>query len=212
METDFKFVLSPQPVIENQRMTLFVAGESGSGKSYFVREYAKRYNHMFRKNFIYLISYLDKDETLDEYKKIIRIKAFQQDFLDECLDIDLNEFKNSLVIFDDIDSVINKKTKEKIYGLLNKMLRIGRHMNISVCYAGHELYASPEIKMLLNESMSITFFPKRLNYKKMKYLLETYFGLNKNQIERIRSIKDRSITYIKGNDKIILSDKQCFIL
>ena len=50
LEKDFKFVLSPQPVSENERMTLSVAGESGSGKSYFVREYAKRYNQMFPKN------------------------------------------------------------------------------------------------------------------------------------------------------------------
>ena len=69
---------------------------------------------MFPKNPIYLISYLDKDETLDEYTKIIRIRAFKQDFLDECLELDLKtEFEHSLVIFDDIDSVINKKRKKR---------------------------------------------------------------------------------------------------
>jgi hypothetical protein len=116
------------------------------------------------------------------------------------------------VIFDDIDSIVNKKTKEKIYGLLNKMLRTGRHFGTSVAYAGHELYASPELKSILNESMTITFFPRFLSYKKLKYLLEVYFGLSKEQIERIRAIRDRSVTYIKGSDKIILSDTQCFIL
>jgi chromosomal replication initiation ATPase DnaA len=154
-------------------MTLFVAGESGAGKSRFIREYAKLYNKMFPKNQIYLISYLDKDETLDEFKKIIRINAFQEDFLNECLDFKLEEeFPNSLVIFDDIDSIVNKKTKEKVYGLMNKMLRLGRHHGISVAYSGHELYASFEIKAVLNESMF----------------------------------------YMKGCDKIILSDTQCFIL
>ena len=122
------------------------------------------------------------------------------------------EFRDSLVIFDDIDSIVNKKTKEKVYGLLNKMLRIGRHFGTSVAYVGHELYASPELKSILNESMTITFFPRFLSYKKLKYLLEVYFGLSKSQIERIRSIRDRSVTYIKGSDKTILSDTQCFIL
>jgi hypothetical protein len=89
------------------------------------------------------------------------------------------------------------------------MLRIGRRWSISVAYVGHELYASPELKSILNESMTITFF---LSYKKLKYLLEVYFGLSKEQIERIRAIRDRSVTYIKGSDKIILSDTKCFIL
>lgn len=188
-------------------MTLFAAGESGAGKSWFMCEYAKRYRAMFPKNPIYLISYLDEDETLDAYKEIIRIDAFNAEFLDECLDLDLKtEFRDSFVIFDDVDSIVKKKIKEKIYGLLNKMLRIGRHFGLSIAYI------SPELKGILNESMTITLFPKFLSYKKLKYLLEVYFGLSKQQIERIRAIRDRSVTYIKGSDKIILSDKQCFIL
>jgi hypothetical protein len=122
------------------------------------------------------------------------------------------EFENSLVIFDDVDCIVNKKTKEKIYSLLNKMLRIGRHFSLSVAYLGHELYHSNELKAILNESMTVTFFPKYLNFKKLKYLLEQYFGLSKEQIAKIRGIRDRSVTYIKGSDKLILSDKQCFIL
>jgi hypothetical protein len=96
---------------------------------------------------------------------------------------------------------------------LNKMLRIGRHFNISIAYVGHELYNDPQLKAILNESMSITFFMKFLNHKKLKYLLETYFGLSKEQIERVRNIKDsRAITYIKGFEKVILSEHMCFIL
>ena len=168
---------------------------------------------MFPKNPIFLISYLDQDTTLDAYKQIIRINAFTEEFLDKCMDIDVEaEFGDSLVIFDDIDSIVNKKTKVLIYGLLNNMLRIGRHFGTSVAYVGHELYASPELKSILNESMTITFFPRFLSHKKLKYLLDVYFGLSKEQIERIRSIRDRSVTYIKGSDKIILSDTQCFIL
>ena len=168
---------------------------------------------MFPKNQFYLISYLDKDTTLNSYKEIIRLDAMQPDFLDQCMEMDLEaEFNNSMVIFDDCDSITSKKMKEKIFGLLNKMLRIGRHYNITVAYVGHELYHSHELKCILNESMTITFFPRFLNYKKMKYLLETYLGLSKEQIDKIRAIRDRSVTFIKGSDKIILSDTQCFIL
>ena len=123
------------------------------------------------------------------------------------------EFKNTLVIFDDIDSVANKKVKDVIYGFLFKLLKIGRHSNTSVVYIGHELYAEHKLKNVLNESMYITFFPRYLNFKKSKYLLSEYFGLSKEQIERIQNIKNsRFITYIKGSDKIILSEKEMFLL
>jgi type II secretory pathway predicted ATPase ExeA len=69
LEDNFRFCLAPRPIKEKERMTLFVAGESGSGKSYFIREYAKLYKAMFPKNAIYLISYLEEDETSDAYKK-----------------------------------------------------------------------------------------------------------------------------------------------
>lgn len=196
-----------------ERNVLFVAGESGSGKSYFIREYSKEYNKMYKNNPIYLISYLMYDETLEKYDKIERINVFddkEKKFLNDCLDMDLKEFENSFIIFDDIDSITNKKEKEIIYNFLYKLLRIGRHFNISVAYLGHELYNN--LGKILNESHCITFFPQFLNYKKMKYLLESHFGLSNNQIDKIKKINSRSITYIKGCKKVILTDSKAFIL
>jgi len=37
-------------------------------------------------------------------------------------------------------------------------------------------------------------------------------GLSKEQIARIIAINDRSVTYVKGADKVILSNTQCFVL
>ena len=209
----YKFALAPRKLSEKERSVLFIAGESGAGKSYFIREYAKEYHAMFPRNPIFLISYLDRDETLDAYNVITRLDCFNDEFLKDAPTLDLEaEFNNSFVIFDDIDSISDKKEKKIIYDLLNKMLRIGRHFNISVAYLGHELYSSHDLKSILNESHSITWFGKYLNFKKLRYLLEVYLGLDRNQIEKIRAIKDRSTTYIKGGNKVILSDTQSFIL
>ena len=207
------FELCPRPVNERERDVLFIAGESGSGKSYYAREYAKKYKAMFPENEIFLISYLEHDETLDEYKEITRLDCFNNNFMSSCEKLNIeNEFSNCFVIFDDIDSITNKKEKQTIFALLNKLLRIGRHYNTSVAYLGHELYNSSELKTIMNESFEIVFFPRYLNYKKLKYLLEEYFGLSKTQIERIKNIRDRSVTYIKGSDKIIMSNKQAFTI
>lgn len=212
LEDGFTFQLVPRPVKEQERMTLFVAGEAGAGKSHFTREYAKKYHKMFPDNPIYLISYKDEDPTLDAYEEIIRLPALTPEFLGTCLDINFDEFRDTFFIFDDIDSIVNKKTKETIYGLLNKMLRLGRTYHISVAYIGHALYGSNEIKQVLFEAQSITIFPRYLTYQKLRYLLDKYLGFSKNQIEQIRKIKDRSVTLVKGADKIILADTQCFVM
>ena len=151
--------MCPKPVSERERDVLFIAGESGSGKSYYAREYAKKYKDMFPDNDILLISYLEHDETLDEYKEIIRLDCFNTNFLSVCETLNIqNEFSNSLIIFDDIDSITNKKEKLTIFGLLNKLLRIGRHYNTSVAYLGHELYNSSELKTIMNEAFKILYF------------------------------------------------------
>ena len=211
LDSNSKFQLIPN--VDKERTTLFVAGESGAGKSYFCCEYVKQYNKLYPSNKIYLISYLDQDETLDSFKKIIRLDISNAEFLDSIMDINLDEFSKSFIIFDDIDSIHNKNAKKVLYGFLNKLLRLGRHYYISVAYLGHELYSSHDLKLILNECLYITWFPKYLNYKKIKYLCEEYFGLNKKDLEKIKNIKSsRSITYIKGYPKLILTDNEVFTL
>lgn len=218
LKSDFEFQLAPIPKKELERICLYVAGESRSGKSYFIREYVKRYKSMFPKINKFLISYLKSDETIDdEYKEILRINWDNGvDFMNnDCLTEDFFEnLPNSFVIMDDVDSIPNKNKKNVIYKLIHRILRIGRHEKIYIAIVSHELYASHELKLILNECHTITWFlPKQLSHKKKKYLMENYFGLSKEQIDKVNSIQDRSITYIKlHDDKIVLSNKECFIL
>ncbi len=200
-----------------ERDVIFVGAESGAGKSYFIKQYCIEYKQKYPKNPIYLISYLDEDVTLDNYKQIERLKAFEPEFLDFLHNItpkEINEeFKDCLVIFDDVDCISEKPIYKKIHGFINKLLRIGRHSNTSIAYLGHELYNCPDLKHILNECHYIVFFPKYLNFKKMKYLLEQYLGLSNDEILRIRNIKNsRHITFIKGYPRIILTQKSVYYL
>lgn len=67
------YLFQQVPNDKKERDVLFVAGKSGSGKSYYTREYIKQYHKMFPKRDIYLISYLDEDETLDAFDKLQRV-------------------------------------------------------------------------------------------------------------------------------------------
>lgn len=180
LEDDYKFHhISNQ---NNERDVLFVSGMAGSGKSYYVNEYSKEYHSIHPKRPIYLFSFKREDKTLDSNKTIKRINIFDAEFLDE--EIGVEDFRDSLVIFDDIECISEKKLKTKIFKLLTELLQIGRSYNVSICFANHEPTNSQETKPILTESQSITIFPKNMGNKKLQYLLDSYFGMDKEQIAK----------------------------
>ena len=76
----------------------------------------------------------------------------------------------------------------------------------------HNLYNGIHTKLQLNESSSITYFPVTAGSKQIKYLLDNYLGLSKEEIQKISKIKSRSITIINSYPKIVLASKETFVL
>jgi len=111
------------PDTTKEREILYITGPSGSGKSTYTRKYLEQYVKKFKNRPIYLFSSLPSDESLDKIKPK-RIK------LDDSLHTDpikVHEFKESVCIFDDIDAISDKKTREAVYNILIQILEIGRH-------------------------------------------------------------------------------------
>lgn len=205
LEKDFKFQVIPRK--GKERDIIFVTGESGSGKSTYCSKYVEQYIKEYPKNEIFLISFLPHDDVLDKIKKLKRLDVFNDEFMSEIENISINDFENSLIIFDDVDSVPLKKTKQKLYSLINQILRLGRHSKTSLVFCGHELFLRDETKSLLNESSHIVYFPRTIGTGKLERLLKVYLGFNKEQIKTINEITDtRSITILKGYPKIIIAD------
>lgn len=198
------------PNLNQERNVLFVAGMSGSGKSYYIRDFVSEYIKKYPKRAIYLFSYLAQDTTLDKIKKIQRVNIDGNDFLSS--NLSSSDFKESLVIFDDIDCIPNKRLKDKVMNLLQQMLQIGRHDKVSVCYACHEVCNAKETKPILNESQSITIFPQTLGKMKIKYLLENYFGFDKDEIEKLKKIDSRFVTIMKSYPKVVFGSNEIYIL
>jgi hypothetical protein len=80
-----------------------------------------------------LFSALESDNVLDLLKpKRIKIN---DDLVHDPLDI--QEFSDILVVFDDIDVISNKKQREAVYIILNSMLETERHFKISIMCTNH---------------------------------------------------------------------------
>jgi len=197
------------PNKKTERQILYITGASGSGKSFYTKLYCDQYKKMFPKNDIYLVSSIHEDSSIDKVKGLKRIKLSN-----EILTTDLQaaDFKDSMVIFDDTDCITNKVMRLKVNGILNMLLETGRHTNTSVIYTSHLATNGLDTKRILNEAHSVTIFPHSLGGRSLKYLLENYFGLDRHQIKKIKTMPSRWVTLIKSFPMVVLSEKEAYVL
>jgi energy-coupling factor transporter ATP-binding protein EcfA2 len=192
----------------SKREILYITGPSGSGKSTYTLNYLKQYKKKFKKNEIWLFSALTEDETIDKAKP-------KRIIIDDRLvtePLTIEEFKDSLVIFDDIDVIKNKEQRAAVYDLLNSILETGRHFNISCIITNHLPTAGKDTRRVINECHSITYFPQAGSAGQMKRLLQDYIGLDRDTIKRIRKQNTRWATVFKNFPMCILTEKLVFSL
>ena len=204
------FQLTVNP--DKERQILYICGASGSGKSFFAKQYCDEYTRHYKKNPIYLFSSLPADDSVDCIKNLKRVNIRDIEFISEDLDID--DFKDSLIIFDDTDCISDKQIKNKIQSIAEMCLETGRHKSISIIFTSHTACNGHQTKKILNESHSITLFLRSLGGKALKYLLESYFGLDKKQIKKIKSMKGdgRALTITKTFPVVAFSEKRAILL
>lgn len=200
------------PNVKVERSICYVAGASGAGKSYFAKEYIKKYLKLFPDNKIYVFSNISTDPTLDEELSGVlkRIKIHEPVFLEN--ELTHMDFENSLCLFDDCDAIIEKKLKFAIDKIQNDIMRCGRHSKTSVIILSHLIYDGIKTKLVLNESHSITFFKKGVNQKSLKYFLDTYMGYEKYQIKQIKKLEGRSITIVKSCPNVVIGSKKMYVI
>lgn len=202
-------VLQHIPNFEKERDILYISGMSGSGKSYYCRNYILQYHKIYPDNKIFLFSTCLEDPAYDDLEYIKRYEL-DDEFINEHFEID--NFKDMLIIFDDFDTIMNKIIKNKIREIIDMILQTGRKTHTSALITSHLATDGKQTKLILHEATSITFFLKGCGGRSINYLLDAYLGLDKNQIKKIRKIKSRAITIFKTYPQVILGEKELFII
>jgi nicotinamide riboside kinase len=202
---DAKIQLIPNP--KTEREILYITGPSGSGKSTFTRKYIEQYKKTFKDNPIYLFSSLADDESLDEIEPK-RVRLDTSIYEDPIL---IQDFSNSIVIFDDIDVISDKRIRDAVYSLLNQILEIGRHFKISCVVTNHLPSNRSDTRRILNEAHVFVYFP-RSSSSKIKYVLTEYLGLDKNQISKFKKLNSRFIAIIKNYPGVYIAEHEVGLL
>lgn len=191
-----------------QRIVNLVVGRSGSGKSWYMGDYARSYRANYPDNDIYIFSNIQTyDEAYDGVSGMYKI-PLDFDFLDlqstigteeesdEAFKVD--DFSDSLVIFDDIDVIPNKDIREEVKKIRASCLEEGRHARIDMCAGIHELRPGLKGQMLFTEANYITIYPKFNKKVKIRDFIKNDMGFDLSETKRIMNLPSRWITFHQG--------------
>jgi len=188
----------PDMVEKNQREVLYIGGQSGSGKTTYASQYLENYIDTFPDNKIFLFSGVDEDPILDQYNPI-RI-PLDEDFLEIQTKSPLDErykdddFMDSLVIFDDIDDLPDKRISREVLLLRDGLLTRGRHTNTCMIVIRHEICEGVKTTKLFNEA-NFTIVYK--SFANLEYILNKKLKLNKKNTYMALNIGSRWLCIAK---------------
>jgi hypothetical protein len=96
---------------------------------------------------------------------------------------------------------------------MNEILQTGRHHEITCLITKHTPTNGKDTKLILAESHQFILFPNGLGNRSLKYLLDSYLGLDKEQVKKIKKLKSRWVCINRATFPLsIVSEKDAFIL
>ena len=193
----------------DKRNIYYIAGASGSGKSYVAKSICENYHKLYPDRFIYIVSALDEDETLDSMKvnkkKIQRLDY--KTFVDDPPDI--NSVSDCMFVFDDVDTIGDKEGGLGIHKMINDIAIMGRahkagQGNISMMFLTHHITNYKKSKLILNESDYYILYPQNTSNHQLYYLLKTYMGFERDDIKKLKKLPSRWVCFHKNSPQFMM--------
>lgn len=204
LSNDAKFAVYPDTKLDRQ--IGYITGASGAGKSTFVKNYVDHYHKLYPRNPIYLISRKDEDKSIDS-PLIKRLKLDESFYTDP---LTYEDFANSLVITDDVDTIKKpKELKDAITHLVDEILQVGRQKRVSMLVTSHQATDRAETKCIIGEAQFVTVFLK--SSSTYTYFLKQYLGFNQKEIRKMKNIKGRSVTINRQYPNTIIGEKEVML-
>ena len=198
---------------KNKRKIWYTAGACGCGKSYNAKTIANNYLKLYPDRPIYVVSKLEKDETLDGINGEIQRLNYRE-FEDNPPDI--NEFYDCLIIFDDFDTITPKKVLDRVLTFIDDISIMGRKHkddqgNISMVVISHFLTNYKKTRLILNECDFMTLFPQATSSHALNYVLKNYVGMDKEEVKALEKL-GRWVMIHKMYPQYVLSQQTAYLL
>ena len=188
----FSLNFNPDPT---KRSIFYIAGASGSGKSYIAKHLSEQYQKLFKGRPVYLVSKLKEDETLDgmtEKPQRLNIEKLVETPLK-----DLEPLRESLIIFDDFDTLTGKDAKA-VQQLIDDICIMGRHTITSILILSHHLSNFKKTRLCLTEATHFVVYPQSTGAHALNYFMKTYVGMGPEEVKTLKSSGSRWVCIHKN--------------
>jgi hypothetical protein len=194
---------------KEKRQIFYIAGASGAGKSYMAKHLASEYQKYFPKREVFLVSKLKEDATLDSMiKKPSRLNI---DKLVETPLKDLEPLRESLIIFDDYDTLEGKEGKA-VQQLIDDICIMGRHTVTSVLILSHHLSNFKKTRLCLTEATHFVLYPQSTGSHALNYFLKSYVGMGPKEVAEIKRSGSRWICIHKNFPIYYISETEAALI
>ena len=204
------------PLPNKERLVMFICGRNGCGKSTFIQKLLKNYIKVYKNRDIYLFSSQEFDDKLDDkFDNLSRINL-DETFVEEPLE--LNDLRNSICIFDDVDAIQNKKVKSSVENLKYDILKNGRDhtgdrtQDIDIIITNHMTLGGYETKFMIYESFYYVLFPQGTTAHSIETICKKYAGLDREQTQKVLKNESRAVIIHKNYPRYVLTDKEIFLV
>jgi hypothetical protein len=209
------------------RETILVCGNAGSGKSYWVGQYLEKWQKLFPKSPIYLLSNkpLADEKAYSKLKKIQQIpltKARLDEIIGEnedIVDADADGYSphqyfisntgESMVVFDDYES--GGSIEKQVRIIMNSVLTVGRSKRIYCIIVSHSINAGQKTKLIYSEVDAFVYYPSGLSPSNLKYNLLNYTKLDQRQISKIIDSNSRWVFIHKNKPTYIIEETRLWL-
>jgi len=187
---------------------LLISGQSGAGKSYFAGCWLQTFLDWAGPRDVFIFSKVAEDESLDE------IEGAQRVDLSELPDdpIQVEDLAGAVALFDDVDTISNKKELRAVQDLRNDVLQTGRHDKIQVLTINHLLTNGSETRKALTEATAVVLFPRAGTRLQATRYLRDYCGFERPLVRKIMSVPSRWVYVARTFPPYVVHERGAFLI